>query len=235
MAEEERKEVVSSGKEEMAGGGSVFRPFRDCGTGEGADAVPRRLQNCHHPSPMDLTSTGTMGNHTKTPLFLPKVSHLGQPPRHCWLLEIVSGVSTHRGQNPARISALLHCSSGVDIKSALSDRFPWEQPAEVLMWRAGVKAAAKDPSVQGGGSNRQRRGGGNGQCFQGQMFQSRFDFDLILNNCECEGAVAEHPSPGVLVELPPPQILVDALGGDGEGPSFLKDLQTQIPFWILGP
>lgn len=28
------------------------------------------------------------------------------------------------------------------------------------MWQVGVKAAAKDPSVQGGGSNQQPQGGG---------------------------------------------------------------------------
>lgn len=72
MAKEERKEVVLSGEEEMAGGGSVFRPFRDCGRGKGADAVPRRLQNCHHPSPVSLTSTGTIVNRTKPRCFCPK-------------------------------------------------------------------------------------------------------------------------------------------------------------------
>lgn len=68
--------------------------------------------------------------------------------------------------------------------------------------------------------------------FLGTDVQSRFDFDLIVNNRKREGAVAERPGLGILVEL---QILVDAPGRDGEGPSFLKDLQTQRPFWILGP
>lgn len=84
----ERNEVVWSGKGKAAGRGKRFQALQlhgGCGTAEEADAVPvpwdirscrgralaLALQNHHRPSPIGLTSTGTMGKCTKPPVFLP--------------------------------------------------------------------------------------------------------------------------------------------------------------------